>query len=351
MNSNTKGRKTTDTSHPLGVWFPTIRCGTGTDVFTIRLAQALCERGIRSEITWLPHRAEYAPWSVEIPQPPKWATIAHINSWLHRRFIPRYLPLVVTLHHCVHDPAFRLYKNLPRTLYHRFWIKPCETYSIGRATAITAVSQYSANQVRAIFGRNDIDVIYNWIDTKIFRPDSRDHPHQPFRLLFVGKPSLRKGADLLPKIMRILGPDFELRYTGKPKDIGISSLPENMFPIRLLTDESAVADAYRNADALLFPTRLEGFGLVAIEAQACGIPVIATHGSSLPEVVEQEKTGILCPADCPEAFAQAAYRLRTRDEWLKFSTAARKRALTLFQEDISVNAWIRVYEKLMHGRV
>ncbi len=53
--------RSTDTSHPLGIWFPTIRCGTGTDVFTIRLAKALSDRDIRNGISWLPHGTEYAP--------------------------------------------------------------------------------------------------------------------------------------------------------------------------------------------------------------------------------------------------------------------------------------------------
>ena len=43
------------------VWFPAVRAGTGTDVFTERLVEGLNKRGIRAEITWLPLRAEYAP--------------------------------------------------------------------------------------------------------------------------------------------------------------------------------------------------------------------------------------------------------------------------------------------------
>lgn len=337
-----------DANHPPGIWFPTIRTGTGTDVFTERLVKALNQRGIRAEIAWLPHHAEYAPWSVRIPRPPEWATIAHINSWLHRRFIPKNLPLVVTMHHSVHDPAFMRYKNLIRALYHRYWIKPCETHSIRRAAAITTVSNYSADQTRATFGRNDVQIVRNWIDTEIFRPISRNYPHDPFRLLFVGKPSVRKGADLLPKIMQDLGADFELRYTGTPKDIGAHDLPTNMVPLGHLPDDSAVADAYRDADALLFPTRLEGFGLVALEAQACGIPVIATNGTSLPEVVEDRETGILCPVDDAEFFARAARQLRECDTWSRLSRAAQARAATLFSESHSLSSWIRVYKGVAH---
>ena len=62
------------------IWFPTVRTGTGTDVFTQRLVADLCKRGVRAEITWLPLHAEYAPWTVPIPQSPAWATVAHVNT-------------------------------------------------------------------------------------------------------------------------------------------------------------------------------------------------------------------------------------------------------------------------------
>jgi glycosyltransferase involved in cell wall biosynthesis len=66
----------------------------------------------------------------------------------------------------------------------------------------------------------------------------------------------------------------------------------------------------------------------------------------LPEVVEHGKTGVLCSVDCPESFAQAAYKIQNADKWLRLSSAARKRALTLFQEKIRVDAWVYLYEKL-----
>lgn len=50
--------------NPLAVWFPAVRSYSGADVFTERLCAGLNARGIRAEISWLPLRAEYAPWSV-----------------------------------------------------------------------------------------------------------------------------------------------------------------------------------------------------------------------------------------------------------------------------------------------
>ncbi|MBL8256262.1 MAG: hypothetical protein JNJ62_06655 [Pseudoxanthomonas mexicana] len=67
----------------LGVWLPTVRAGTGTDVFAERLCEGLNSRGIRAEIAWLPHRSEYLPWTVSVPVAPAWADIVHVNTWIY----------------------------------------------------------------------------------------------------------------------------------------------------------------------------------------------------------------------------------------------------------------------------
>ena len=68
-------------------------------------------------------------------------------------------------------------------------------------------------------------------------------------------------------------------------------------------------EEYRAADALLLPSRLEGFGYVVAEAMACKLPVITTNGTSLPELVEDGFSGKLCTPNDPEAFAAAVRRL------------------------------------------
>lgn len=334
---------------PPAVWLPAIRAKTGADVFTFRLVEALNRRNIRAEITWLPHRAEYAPWTVVVPKPPVWANVVHINSWLHTRFIPAGLPLVVTVHHCVHDAMLEPYKSLPQAIYHRWWIKYLETATIHKANAVTAVSHNTARQTMAVFRRDDIFTIYNWIDTEQFCPKVRQEPHHPFRLLFVGNLTWRKGADLLPKIMEKLGNDFELRYTGSANAFGsATSLPTNMISLGRVPDIDTLINTYQSQDALLFPTRLEGFGLVALEAQSCGCPVIATDCSSLPEVVEQGKTGFLCPTDNVDAFVTAARRFRDDPTtWRSMCIDARKRAVGKFGQETVIEQYLAIYNRLL----
>ena len=331
------------------VWLPAVRTGSGADVFTERLAAALTHRGIRAEIAWLPHRAEYAPWTVRAISPPPWVNIVHVNSWLHRRFVPAGLPLVVTLHSCVHDPALQPYKSPLQHLYHRTWIWRREGDMLRRAHAVTAVSRYTSDRAAAVFGRTDILPIHNWIETSSFRSDDRPTPHSPFRLLYVGNMNRRKGADLLPEIMHRLGGDFELRYTGRADEFwDAGQIPPNMISLGRLHGTGSLVAAYRESDALLFPTRLEGLPLTVLEALACGRPVISTDGSSLPEVVEHNVTGVLCPVDDIGAFVAAARALRDEPEmWRRMCIAARERADSQFGEEQAMDLYARLYLRLL----
>jgi glycosyltransferase involved in cell wall biosynthesis len=333
--------------HAPAVWFPAIRAGSGADVFTERLADALNRQGIRAEITWLPHRAEYAPWSVPVPRPPEWANVVHVNTWLHPRFIPPRMPVVATMHHVVHDPAFAPYRTAAQAAYHRLWIKPIEAAVLRRAQAVTAVSNYTANQVRAVFGRQDVTVIPNGIDTNVFRPGPDRPPHHPFRLLFVGNWSRRKGTDLLAPIMQALGPDFELWVTSGLRDWRAKTpLPANIRFLGRVPTTDALVRVYQDADALLLPSRLEGFGLAALEAQACALPVVATDGSALPEVVKSGSTGYLCPQDDVAAFVAACHGLRNRATGSEARTVSRQRTNHFFSIAATTKRYLDTYSHL-----
>ncbi len=334
-------------SDRLAVWFPAVRAHSGADVFTERLCAGLNARGIRAEINWLPLRAEYAPWSVSVPRPPDWATVVHVNSWLHPRFLPRSLPVVSTLHSCVHDPQLRPYKSLSKALYHTIWIRRIEAANLRCAARVVAVSRYTAQAAQAIFGRRDIEVIYNGVDTDFFSPVARNQPHQPFRLLYVGNWDLRKGVDLFCPILQTLGEDFELLYTADRNGAHTPyALPANCQCIGRLNARDLV-QAYQNADALLFPSRLEGLPLSVIEAMACGLPVIASDASSLPEVVEHGTTGLLCPMDDVDAFVTAARTLAQNPaRWQAMRQAARSRAVDLFSAQEQLMCWIALYQSL-----
>jgi glycosyltransferase involved in cell wall biosynthesis len=334
------------------IWFPTVRTGTGTDIFTARLVAGLRDHGLRADITWLPLRAEYAPWTVSVPAPPTWANVAHVNTWLHPRFLPKYLPIVATIHHAAHHPNSTAHKGLVRIAYHRWWFAPNERRVLRRATHVIAVSRFVAQTARLTLLDMPMQVIYNGVDTDRFRPGNRQRKTgEPFRLLYVGSWKKLKGVDLLAPIMRELGDGFELHYTGgAAAERDKAAMPSNTLDIGRLQGDDAVVAVMQDADALLFPSRSEGFGLVAAEAMACGLPVIATRGSSLTEIVQDGVTGLLCPEGRVDAFAAAASSLAKDSERRQAKqSAARTRAVGQFSMEAMIDAHDRSYRGLVGG--
>ena len=329
------------------VWFPTVRTGSGSEVFTVRLVDQLNSRGLRAEITWLPLRAEFAPWTVSVPRPPAWANVAHVNTWLHPRFLPKGMPVVATLHHSIHHPNLKPYKGWLRSVYHDRWIAPVERRTMCRASKVIAVSLFAAETARRTLVDRAVEVIHNGVDVEWFKPPMNRPTHRPFRLLYVGKWVPLKGVDLLAPIMRELGDEFELSYTG---GLGITSpveRPPNMRDLGRLSGAAAVVEAMQDADAFLFPSRTEGFPLVAIEALACGLPVIAARGSSLEEAVEDGVSGILCGQGDVAAMVAACRKLAGDPKtWDLMAAAARARALRYFAMDQMVAAYIEAYRNL-----
>lgn len=332
---------------PSAIWFPTVRCGTGADVFTETLVQGLQQRGIRAEITWLPHRAEYAPWTVPVPKPPTWANVVHINTWLHPRFIPRQLPVVATLHHSIHALELRPYKGWLRASYHRVWIRNVERAVMHRADKVIAVSQFAADSARAHVLDRPMQVIHNGVDIARFRPPAERQLHHPLRLLYVGSWMTRKGVDLLAPIMRELGDDFVLHYTGgRAAEKDKTGMSTNMRDLGRLSGDTVIA-AMQEADALLFPSRSEGLPLSVLEAMACGLPVIATRGSSLVEVVKDGVTGHLCVQENTLAFVRAAQALADNPgQWLHMSTMASSAVASEFSLSAMVEAYVDTYAAL-----
>ena len=107
----------------------------------------------------------------------------------------------------------------------------------------------------------------------------------------------------------------------------------------------AVAPLLAGADLFLLPSQHESFGLSALEALACGVPVIATRSGGLAEVVTDGETGALCPVGDVEAMASAALHiLGDPVRWERMSAAAAADARRRFAQDAIVSQYEALYE-------
>jgi glycosyltransferase involved in cell wall biosynthesis len=104
------------------------------------------------------------------------------------------------------------------------------------------------------------------------------------------------------------------------------------------------------ADLFLLPSASESFGLSALEAMACHVPVIATAVGGLPEVVADGETGYLFPVGDVDSMAEAAIRLLSDDELrTRFGRAARRRAVEHFDQDRVVARYREIYDRVVAG--
>jgi len=342
-------RAVPDLSKAIKVWLPAIKCGAGADVFTLRLAEALQAHGLLAEIAWFNRWFELVPYLLCNVSPPPGTDLVIANSWNAFAFARSGVPLVVMELHCVLDPRFRPYKSILQHLYHELLIRRFAVRSYRKAAGVVAISASTADSVTRVMGVTGVSTIHCWVDTNKFRPagSASESPHRPFRLLYVGNTSRRKGFDLLAPIMRALGSGFELRFTTGLRGRARGPYPSNMIPLGVLSEEELIR-AYQECDALLFPSRFEGFGYVALEAMACGRPVVATNCTSIPEVVEDGVTGILCGIDDVNGFVSACRLLAGNEkQWARMCKAARSRAAGLFSKDRLIRDYAAILECLV----
>jgi glycosyltransferase involved in cell wall biosynthesis len=104
------------------------------------------------------------------------------------------------------------------------------------------------------------------------------------------------------------------------------------------------------ADVLLLPSETESFGLVALEAMASGVPVVATDVGGLPEVVEHGVTGFLAPVGDVDAMARYCLQLLSdRGREGTYAANARKRAAEKFDFRTIIPKYEKIYERLLAG--
>ncbi|MGH8119058.1 MAG: glycosyltransferase family 4 protein, partial [Gammaproteobacteria bacterium] len=294
------------------VWIPAIRAGTGADVHAELLAAGLSRRGIQSDLHWFSHYFELFPFLLRtVPAPPR-TVITIANSWYGYGFKRKNIKLVITVYHCVHDESYAPYRSLRQKIYHDTCVYVNEYCSLQSADKVVAISNYTAASIKKIFKKYEPAVIYPGIDTAFFSPGRKTPDNGKFRLLFVGTASRRKGFDLLAPIMRRLGEGFTLAIATDAKPAMTAGV-DNILALGRLSKD-ALVQAYRDCNALLFPTRFEGFGYAVCEAMACGKPVVTSDNSSLPELVKHNETGLLCKTNDVEAFVEAVKILASDPE-------------------------------------
>ena len=235
----------------------------------------------------------------------------------------------------------------------------CE--KVAEAAFVVPISQYNRDLIARECGdrhRDKLIVIHCGVDTAVFRPGDPDHTREGgrFRIICVGTLHEVKGQRFLVEACRLLadeGVDLECRLVGAGADA--PALRERIGALGLahrvhLTGERTgpqVAELLRSSDVLVTPSvptrrgKREGIPLVLMEAMASGVPVVTSRISGIPELVEDDVSGLLVPPGEPAALAQALGRLHD-DEQLRRRLALGGRAKVEHEFDAERSAALLV---------
>ena len=166
-----------------------------------------------------------------------------------------------------------------------------------------------------------VEVIPCGVDTDLFNPIDRNVAKEKLGIsasrvaLYVGRIEPLKGLEILIRAVTQIHSDEGLSLIivgGDPDaDEEIIRLKQIILALRMessisfigAVDQQELPLYYNASDVLVIPSYYESFGLVALEAMACGIPVIASRVGGLPTTVKDSKTGYLVPWRCPDPFA------------------------------------------------
>ncbi len=254
------------------------------------------------------------------------------------------VPLVVTFHNYVLDSFMRSYSSKLQNIHYQTDLKWFTKKAVNLASEITAVSHFTADLVKHELGVNQkIRVIYNGIDESSFTPSlANKRSNGEIKVLFSGNLSSRKGEQWLLPILNKLNTNVFILYTSGLRGAGALAEHPRLVNVGRVSYKDMPA-LYQSADILLFPTVREGFGLAAAEAMACGLPVVATNCSALPELIDGGKGGFLCGLGDVGDFADKI-NILAENEALRKEMGQYNRAKV--EELFTLNRMIAEYQEL-----
>ena len=217
---------------------------------------------------------------------------------------------------------------------------PITRFSIQRSDGVTTISRYLADKTRDVFGiEKEIRVIPNFVNCDLYRPRrTAGYVDGPERILIhiSNFRPVKRILDCIHILQRVRQrtPARLLMVGDGPDRAAAERLARqlNVAPyVEFLGKQGQIHSILPRADVLLLPSRLEGFGLVALEAMACGVPAVATRAGGVPELIQDGIDSYMeAPGDVASQAARVEQLLSDEDLYSRMSRAARATARERF---------------------
>lgn len=238
--------------------------------------------------------------------------------------------------------------------------EPVVSYSLNQSNGVTAVSDSLKQDTYEHFKvTRDIEVIPNFIDFDRFSKQAKEHFKKAVapngEKIMIHTSNFRK-VKRVEDVVRVFGKvreklNVKLLLVGDgPERQNIEQLSRDLDlceGISFLGKQDAVEEVLSIGDLFMMPSETESFGLAALEAMACEVPVVSSNAGGIPELNIDGVTGFMCNVGDVDTMAEKALYILSDDERLKtFKYNARQRALE-FHIDKIVPQYERMYEEVV----
>lgn len=234
-------------------------------------------------------------------------------------------------------------------------------YAIEKSDHVTAVSHYLAQETREVFGiERPIEVIHNFVDSnrfiRITDPAVRARFAHPDEALVVHVSNFRpikRTEDVIEVFARISSeiPARLLMIGDGPERTRAFDLAQKRGIIgrtQFLGSFPDVQTILGISDLFLLTSSHESFGLAALEAMSCEVPVVSSNAGGIPEVVQHGHNGYMAPIGDVDAMADYALRiLRNEELYTRMSQAARQTATAQFHPHLIVPQYLEAYRRTL----
>lgn len=235
-------------------------------------------------------------------------------------------------------------------------------FGIEQSDYVTAVSHALVEQTNELIApHKDIDVVYNFIDERVYRPVDAGGLRKAFGISEDEKVLIHvSNFRPVKRVQDIVNAFSIISEKVKAKLLLVGDGPEKTIVCRqikrlgledkvlLLGRQDHVEELYSASDLMLLLSEKESFGLVALEAAACGVPCLGTDVGGIPEVIEDGFNGYICELGNIEEVAEKAVSLLKDEKALKdMSENATTIAKHRFHSTAIVSQYEKIYESLI----
>lgn len=236
--------------------------------------------------------------------------VIHAHLFMIRyALIPSIIYNIPVKLHTVHVPMEKETKNYILRIMHKIAYKKCNFIPI-------AISDSVRNSILGYQKLNNVPVIYNGVDLDKYKNSNEVKEKEIFNLICVARFRPAKDHALLidafnivckskTNVNLILVGEGPLRrdIEEKVKSLGIED------KVKFMGVRSDISNLLSKSDIFVLTSKFEGFGLVLIEAMACGLPIVSTNVGGIPEIVKNKVNGILIESRVCDEFAEGILKL------------------------------------------